>query len=104
MKSTPLTRIYGALLAALLLGTAAVSLGGNLNPPPGPVSPTMKALDIVEPRTPISSLPFTISSPGSYYVTKDLTGTAGNNGITIGASDVHLDLMGFTLRGVAGSL
>src|SRR5215470_14609518 len=105
MKPAPLTRIYATLLAALLLGTAAVAVrGGNLNPPPGPVSPTMKALDIVEPRTPISSLPFTISSPGSYYVTKDLTGTAGNNGITIAASDVHLDLMGFTLRGVSGSL
>jgi len=77
---------------------------GNLNPPAGPVASTMKPLDIVEPRTPISSLPFTISQPGSYYVTKDLTGTSGQHGIIVNSSDVSLDLSGFALHGVLGSL
>ena len=40
---------------------------GDIYPPKGPVEPTMKTLTEVEPRTPISILPFTISSSGSYY-------------------------------------
>ncbi len=48
-------------------------------------------------RTPISTLPYTINQPGSYYVTGNLDGSGG--GITISASDVTLDLMGFTLDG-----
>src|SRR4030095_6606576 len=68
--------------------------------PPGAAAPTMKTLDQLEPRTPISTLPFTISSPGSYYVTSNLTGVAGQHGITINADNVTLDLGGFerTLR------
>lgn len=54
--------------------------------------------------TPISSLPFTITAPGAYYVTKELTGVAGSHGIVVAASDVRLNLNGFTLRGVPGSL
>ena len=50
-----------------------------------------------EVRTPISSLPFTISTSGSYYVTGNLDGSSG--GIDITADDVTLDLMGFTLDG-----
>ena len=57
-----------------------------------------------DPRTPISSLPFTITTCGSYYLTGCLTGTSGQDGITIMASDVTLDLEGFTLTGVPGSL
>jgi hypothetical protein len=55
-------------------------------------------------RTPINSLPVTISASGSYYVTGALTGTGGSAGITIAASDVTIDLNGFALTGVAGSL
>jgi len=54
-------------------------------------------------RTLISSLPYTISTPGSYYVTNDLTGAAGSDGIIIAAEDVTIDLNGYTLRGVPGS-
>lgn len=58
-------------------------------------------------RTPISSLPFTISTPGSYYFTQNLQFTASSgNAITISASGVTLDLGGFTLSsssGVAGN-
>lgn len=55
-------------------------------------------------KTKISSLPFTINNCGSYVVTKCLKGVAGQNGITINTDDVTLDLCGFTLTGVPGSL
>jgi len=50
-------------------------------------------------RTPISSVPFTISASGSYYLTGNLKDLTNGEGITITASDVTLDLMGFTLTG-----
>jgi hypothetical protein len=72
--------------------------------PPGPPGPTMKTLDQIdaklEKRIPISGLPLTISTPGSYYVTGDLTGSQGNAGITINTDNVTIDLNGFTLIGV----
>ena len=79
------------------LAVAGASLGGPLTPPAGAVSPSYKTLDQVEPRVPIESLPFTITQPGSYYLTGDLA-TAGN-GIIVNASDVTIDLMGFTITG-----
>lgn len=90
---------------AMLLGAAALlSHAGPLSPPPGAPAPTYKTLAEVEPRTPIAALPFTITQPGSYYLTGDLTGVSGQPGITVDAPDVTIDLMGFTLRGVPGSL
>jgi len=53
--------------------------------------------------TEIRSLPYTISSPGLYYITKDLTCVAGVHGITITANNVTLDLMGFSLIGPGGT-
>jgi hypothetical protein len=47
-------------------------------------------------KTPISSLPFTITQPGSYILTKNLSGV---NGIVIQASNVSIDLNFFTLSG-----
>ena len=74
-----------------------VSAQGVLNPP-GPPAPTMKALDQLEPRTPITSVPFTIATPGSYYLTANLQFTAATgNAITITVGNVTVDLMGFTL-------
>lgn len=66
--------------------------------PPGPPAPTMKSLGQIEPRTPISSLPYTITQPGSYYLTTNLVGGA-TNGITVAANDVTIDLGGFVLDG-----
>jgi len=63
----------------------------------------MKTLDQIEPRTPISSVPFTISAPGSYYVTTNLTPGADQNGIVVAADNVTIDLNGFTLFGGGGS-
>jgi hypothetical protein len=51
--------------------------------------------------TKITSLPYTISSPGFYYLTGNLTCTSGS-GIRIQSDDVTLDLMGFRLKGNSG--
>ncbi len=49
--------------------------------------------------TEIRSLPYTITSSGFYYITKNLTCTTGDQAIRIEASDVTLDLMGFSIIG-----
>jgi parallel beta-helix repeat protein len=95
-------------LALLALSTlnphlSTIFAQGALTPPGAP-APTMKSLDQIEARTPISSLPYTITNPGSYYVTANLTGISGSDGIDIATNNVALDLNGFTLQGVAGSL
>ena len=47
--------------------------------------------------TKITSLPHTISNPGFYYLGGNLT--TSETGITVNASDVTLDLMGFCITG-----
>ncbi len=101
-----------SLLLATTLALPALSLAqGQLTPPPGAFSggaptATMKTLDQLEPRTPLaagasgvtqnSNGGFTITNRGSYYLTSDLSVTSGN-AIVITASNVTLDLNGFTL-------
>ncbi len=90
------------LLAFLLCPSTFLSAQGPLTPP-GLPGPTMLTLNQVEPRTPITNLPYSITLPGSYYITTNLTGIVGSPGITILANDVTVDLSGFTLQGVPGS-
>ena len=52
--------------------------------------------------TKITSLPYTISSSGFYFIDKDLACSTGT-GIFIDANDVTLDLMGFSLDGSGGA-
>src|SRR5215813_4957107 len=104
MKNATLLRT----LTIVLLGTTVETTfpaaePGPLNPVGPPAVGLFKTLDQVEPRTPISSLPFTINQPGSYYLTGNLTGAPGANGINISASDVTLDLGGFALIGSGGA-
>jgi hypothetical protein len=91
--------LAGALALALLATLAGIVDAGPLDPP-GPPGPT----DSVRlPGTPISSLPFTISQSGSYYVTRNLSAPGDVDGITVAADNVTIDLMGFTVSGPAGN-
>jgi hypothetical protein len=89
------------LLCVAVLPGASVFAQGSLTPPGAP-APTMKTLAQIEPRTPISSAPFTITTPGSYYLTTNLT-VSGGDAITIAANGVTLDLNGFTIASTAAS-
>ncbi len=108
-RSVPQVVLLGALsLALVLAATGAAAIAGDLDPPPGPILPTMKTLDEVEPRIAVnaSNTPgddnslFKITQPGSYFLTGNITGVAGKHGIEIEAAGVTLDLNGFDLAGI----
>ncbi len=78
------------VLMGLLIHTGTAYAQGPLAPPGAP-APTLKTLHQVEPRFPIGSA-FTITQPGSYYLTTNITGS-----VLINTSGVTLDLMGFQI-------
>src|SRR5438128_1786300 len=93
----------GLFVALIILSTlnpqlSAVFAQGSLTPPGAP-APAMKTLAQIEPRTPISSLPYFIGQSGSYYLTDNFSVGAGQDyGIFISANNVTIDLNGFTIR------
>lgn len=104
-----------AIVSAVVLGLAGgavILVAGPLNPPAGAVSSTYKTLTEVEPRIAINATNtpgdatsvFKITQPGSYYLTGNITGVSAKHGIEIAANDVTIDLNGYALRGVTGSL
>ncbi|HEY3246649.1 MAG TPA: right-handed parallel beta-helix repeat-containing protein [Phycisphaerae bacterium] len=105
-------RIAKPVLITATLATVVWLNAGDLNPPPGPVSPTMKPLTQVEPRIAINAMNtpgdadsvYRITQAGSYYLTGHVIGANGKRGIEIAFSGVTIDLMGFGVRGAAGSL
>jgi len=98
-------------LAILVGATLAALLAQGPITPPGAPAPTMKTLDQLDakldPRTPVNATNtptdgtdiFTISQPGSCYLTGNISGVASKSGIKITARNVTLDLNGFTLFG-----
>lgn len=100
--------LVSIVLAPILAPALLHGQGGSLTPPAGPIAPVMKTLDQIEARIPlVAGSPgvsidgngtISISQPGSYYLTGNLTiATAGAHGIVIAASHVTLDLNGFSL-------
>jgi hypothetical protein len=93
------------VMAVLASAFSATLVAGPLNPPAGPVSPTLKTLDEVEPRTPVQRLPassnavYVITEPGSYYLTEHVKPAPDQSAIYIDADRVTLDLNGFSLDG-----
>lgn len=108
MLSLP-NRLGWLIAAALGLFVIASITGVVSGGPLDPSAPPASTRPLVEPRLPISQpapggFPITISESGSYYLTDNITGESGQSGIVISASDVTLDLNGFTLAGVPGAL
>ncbi|MBL8885542.1 MAG: right-handed parallel beta-helix repeat-containing protein [Phycisphaerales bacterium] len=115
--------LLGALGGAAGIAVMSkIAQGGPLNPPAGPIAPTGKTvqeiydkiartdLGLAEARIPVQSLPgsptatHVISQSGSYYLTGNILGVAGKNGIEITADDVSLDLCGYSMIGGGSSL
>ncbi len=96
----------------LAVAAAAILAVGDLNPPAGAVTATGKRLAEIEPRIAINATNtpgdatslFRITQPGSYYLTDNITGQSGKNGILITSANVTIDLNGFRLAGSVGSL
>ena len=96
----------------LVLASAAFFVLGDLTPPPGAVAPSGKVLTDLEPRIAINATNtpgdansvFRITQRGSYYLTGNVLGAVAKHGIEIEASNVTLDLNGFCLFGLPGTL
>jgi len=87
-----------------VLSLAPVFAQGSLTPPAGPPGPVMKSLEQVEPRVLIRNdfenlQRVVISASGSYYLGEDVLAFGDSHGIEITASNVTLDLNGFTIQG-----
>jgi hypothetical protein len=97
----------GAASVGMGAGLAATLVAGPLDPPSGTIAPSYKTLTEVEPRIAIgpSTTPggttaiYRIIKPGSYYLTENIDGKSGKHGIIVGASQVTIDLNGFSIMG-----
>ncbi|MFT3684660.1 MAG: right-handed parallel beta-helix repeat-containing protein [Phycisphaerales bacterium] len=112
-SSAVVALICSAPLAVLVLAGSA--LAGPVNPPAGAIGATGKTLTEVEPRIAINAVntpgdadatpsTFKITQPGSYYLTGNVAGESGKHGIEVASAGVTLDLNGFSVSGVPGSL
>lgn len=94
--------VFQALTVILLIAVIGMLArdvrGGPLDPPAPPASTDSVKL----PGTPISSVPFVITTPGYYYLTRDLAYGGSGDAISFAGFNefVTLDLNGFTLSGI----
>lgn len=96
----------------LLLAWGGWAPAGPIDPPSGPVQSTFKTLAEVEPRIAINAVNtpgdadslYRITQPGSYYLTGGIVGEKAKSGIEVAVGGVTIDLAGFTMTGVPGSL
>lgn len=99
----------GLGIGCVAAGLGTLATAGPLSPPVGAVSSTYKTLTEVEPRIAIQSLAgnatfeHRIITAGSYYLTGNLTVSAGQGGIEVAVDNVTIDLNGFRITGVSGS-
>lgn len=93
-------------VVAFTLATTLPALAGPLTPPGGAPTSTYKTLTEVEPRLAVNTVNappnglvrFSITAPGSYYLTGNITLGGGIMiAIRINSDDVTLDLNGFTI-------
>jgi hypothetical protein len=100
--------LMGAATVVGLAALASRAKAGPINPPAAPVGSTGHTLDEIynrigpDGRTPIpgGSAPVTLSARGSYVLTGNITlgaGAGANGAVIISASDITLDLNGFTI-------
>lgn len=98
-----------AVVALPVLAAAAWLYAGPLNPPSGPIASTGKTLTEVEPRIAINSTNtpgdadsvYRISASGSYYLPGNMVAGTGKSAIEIAASNVTIDLNGFTITSLS---
>lgn len=94
------------LCFALVIATTLVINAGPLDPPAGPILSTGRfgpRVDVLTLAGDADSV-HQITEPGSYYLSGNILGASGFNGIEIFASNVTLDLNGFAVIGDVGSL
>jgi parallel beta-helix repeat protein len=103
---------FALLISAFQFLSFSVFSQGSLTPPGAP-APTFKTLQQIEPRIEINATNtpgdansvFRITARGSYYLSGNIAGQSGKNGIVVGASGfITIDLNGFTVSGVPGSV
>lgn len=113
--------VFSAAILIVFTSINSATAQGSLTPPPGVPGPTMKTLDQVEARIPITVVPTNLTVSGSYYFARNLGNVRtrmynpisqayfyfdslkGTNAITVLTNNVTIDLNGFTLEGIATS-
>lgn len=104
--------LAGVLGLSVLTLPAGWASAGPLNPPSGPIAPTLKPLAEIEPRIAINNTNtpgdsdslFKITNSGSYYLTGNIDGKSTVKCIEIfaaGGAQITIDLNGFTITGLS---
>lgn len=113
ISTTAILMAFTTVATFAIFGTSVAA--GPLDPPAGPIASTGKTLTEIEPRTAINSTntpgdddsAFRITQSGSYYLAQNfsiLGFLTDIHAIEIAADNVTIDLNGFTLTGLGGSL